>query len=107
MDKEGIGTDATIAEHIETVQKRDYASKIEGNLFTPTTLGLSLVEGYTSMGYDLDKPRIRAKIENHCSLVSTSRMTKDQVIDECITEMKSIFQGVFIIYFRLKIKKVI
>lgn len=94
MDKEGIGTDATIAEHIETIQKRGYVEKIQGDLFTPTTLGLSLVLGYMSMGYDLDKPRIRAKIESHCVAVSTGEMTKDQVVTECMLEMKQIFDGV-------------
>jgi DNA topoisomerase-3 len=29
----------------------------------PTKLGLALVEGYNSMGYQLNKPQLRAAIE--------------------------------------------
>jgi DNA topoisomerase-3 len=47
MDKNGIGTDATIAEHISTILKRGYAEKLpQGLQFTPTTLGIALVNGY-------------------------------------------------------------
>ncbi|RMZ99619.1 DNA topoisomerase 3-alpha, partial [Brachionus plicatilis] len=43
MEKHGIGTDSTLAEHIETIKKRSYV-RIERNLFVPTVLGLGLVE---------------------------------------------------------------
>jgi DNA topoisomerase-3 len=45
MDNNGIGTDATIHEHIKTVQERGYATK-ETQYFLPTPIGLSLVEAY-------------------------------------------------------------
>lgn len=44
MDKEGIGTDATISEHIATIIKRNYAEKNSAGRFTPTNIGLALVE---------------------------------------------------------------
>ena len=46
MDKNGIGTDATIAQHISTIQERSYAEKDAGQKFHPTKLGIALVEGY-------------------------------------------------------------
>jgi len=49
MDKNGIGTDATIHEHIKTVQERGYAVK-KGNHFAPTLIGLALVEAYEQVG---------------------------------------------------------
>ena len=61
MDKHGIGTDATIAQHIATILTREYASK-ENNRFTPTTLGLALVDGYKKIGFTLDKPDLRATV---------------------------------------------
>lgn len=45
MDKHGIGTDATIHEHIKTVQERGYATKT-GIHVIPKQLGVSLVETY-------------------------------------------------------------
>jgi DNA topoisomerase-3 len=44
MDKHGIGTDATIAEHIAKIQERQYVL-VENALFRPTTLGEALVAG--------------------------------------------------------------
>lgn len=41
MDKNGIGTDATIHEHINKIQERGYAFK-EFNLFKPTPIGTCL-----------------------------------------------------------------
>jgi len=46
MDRNGIGTDATIAQHITTIQERAYATKDGGQRFLPTKLGIALVEGY-------------------------------------------------------------
>jgi DNA topoisomerase III len=45
MDRNGIGTDATIAAHIKTIQQREYALKNGAGQFVPTKLGLALVEG--------------------------------------------------------------
>eukprot|EP00979_Chaetoceros_neogracilis_P012060 scaffold3087_cov288-Chaetoceros_neogracile.AAC.9 len=46
MDRNGIGTDATIATHISTIQDRQYAEKDPSQRFVPTKLGIALVEGY-------------------------------------------------------------
>jgi len=46
MDRNGIGTDATIATHISTIQKREYAIKDPQQKFHPTTLGIALIEAY-------------------------------------------------------------
>ncbi len=64
MDKKGIGTDATIAEHINTILQREYAEKIGPNnkYFNPTPLGLALVDGYDSMGFHLSQPDLRAAV---------------------------------------------
>ena len=40
MDRNGIGTDATMAQHIENIQNREYAQKNQEDRFQPTTLGL-------------------------------------------------------------------
>ncbi|WFD23433.1 DNA topoisomerase [Malassezia equina] len=49
MDKNGIGTDATIAEHIKKIIDRQYVvTQRQGkvNYLVPSTLGMGLVEGY-------------------------------------------------------------
>ena len=58
MDRNGIGTDATIAQHITTIQEREYAIKENGQRFRPTKLGIALVEGlYRSSGINLKMTR--------------------------------------------------
>ena len=52
MDKHGIGTDATIAEHIKKVMDRQYVvTQKQGNTnyLLPSTLGMGLVEGYEGL----------------------------------------------------------
>ena len=63
MEKHGIGTDATHAEHIETIKERHYAHVTPQNFFAPLNLGLGLVEGYDSMGYEMSKPNLRRILE--------------------------------------------
>lgn len=63
MDKNGIGTDATIHEHIKMILNREYARK-EGIYFHPTTLGMALVTAYDQMDIDfsLSKPFLRSMV---------------------------------------------
>ena len=63
MNNNGIGTDATIHEHIKNVQDRDYAKKI-GDKLVPTSLGQTLVEVYSELKIDLHKPYLRAAMES-------------------------------------------
>ena len=56
------GTDATHADHIETIKSRQYVG-LEDNRFTPGCLGMGLVEGYDSMGFHMSKPNLRAELE--------------------------------------------
>lgn len=45
MDKNGIGTDATHADHIETIKKRSYVGVQDSRFLVPSQLGMGLVEG--------------------------------------------------------------
>jgi DNA topoisomerase-3 len=76
MDRNGIGTDATIATHIKTIQDRSYVTR-QGNSFKPTNLGRAIIEGYKDMDLGaLWKPTLRAKMESDMKLVGQGRMTK-------------------------------
>lgn len=63
MEKHGIGTDATHAEHIETIKSRMYAGVQDDGRFLPRSLGMGLVQGYDAMGIALSKPNLRAELE--------------------------------------------
>jgi DNA topoisomerase-3 len=62
-----IGTDATIAQHIQTIVDRQYViSRQEGSTkyLVPSTLGIGLIEGYNRIGFDksLSKPLLRREV---------------------------------------------
>lgn len=61
------GTDATIAQHINTIVEREYVmERKEGNTryLVPSTLGIGLVHGYNQIGFDksLSKPQLRREV---------------------------------------------
>ena len=71
MEKHDIGTDATHAEHIETIKERHYAHVTPQNFFAPLNLGIGLVEGYDSMGYKMSKPNLRRILEEDLKVCVT------------------------------------
>jgi DNA topoisomerase-3 len=94
MDKNQIGTDATIAQHIETIQKREYAVK-KKNQFEPTELGLALVQGYNAMGFEgLAKPNLRAKMEADMLKICRGNITKQEVLQQNLEMYKGVFVNV-------------
>ena len=92
MDRNGIGTDATIAQHITTILDRNYAEKDGSQRFHPTKLGIALVEGYNSMGYQLNKPDLRREMEAECSAVAAGRKSKEAVLGPVLAKMIDCFR---------------
>eukprot|EP01138_Halocafeteria_seosinensis_P013245 gb/GECG01013527.1/.p1 GENE.gb/GECG01013527.1/~~gb/GECG01013527.1/.p1 ORF type:complete len:1063 (+),score=86.31 gb/GECG01013527.1/:1-3189(+) len=91
MDKNGIGTDATIAEHIATIQRRRYAEKTDDGRFVPTTLGMALIQGYTNLDIPLGKPYLRAAMERDCHAVCHGAKNRQSVVEECLKDMYRVF----------------
>ena len=62
-----VGTDATIAQHIQTIIDRKYVmERMQGatKYLVPSTLGIGLVEGYNEIGFDrsLSRPEMRREV---------------------------------------------
>ncbi|KAK4256820.1 hypothetical protein QN277_006496 [Acacia crassicarpa] len=91
MDKEGIGTDATMHDHIKKLLDRFYATKDANTRFTPTNLGEALVMGYDDMGYKLWKPYLRAVMERDMKEVSEGNKTKAVFLASSLQQMKACF----------------
>uniref|UniRef100_A0A0K0G0Q1 DNA topoisomerase n=1 Tax=Strongyloides venezuelensis TaxID=75913 RepID=A0A0K0G0Q1_STRVS len=94
MDKYGIGTDATHAEHIETIQKRRYCSLNNERRFVPSALGLALVQSYNYLGYQLSKPDLRADLERGLEAICKGEKTKEEVLSYQVLNYKRIFEAV-------------
>ena len=101
MDKNGIGTDATIHEHIKHVQDRGYAKQY-GSIFKPTLLGTSLRYGYLGLGIEIYKPYLRAGMEREIKEVSEGLKQKDTIYNEMKNDMLKIYDKVFNNLQRLK-----
>ena len=71
----GLGTDATIAQHIQTILDRGYVfSRVDGTTkyLVPSALGIGLVEGYNAIEFDksLSKPQLRREVRaKHCMFI--------------------------------------
>jgi len=70
------GTDATHAEHIETIKSRMYVGVQGDGRFVPGQLGMGLVEGYDSMGFEMSKPHLRAGLEADLKKLATISFPK-------------------------------
>ncbi|CDW84648.1 dna topoisomerase 3-alpha-like [Stylonychia lemnae] len=93
MDQHGIGTDATIHEHIRKIQAREYAYKVK-KYFKPTTLGQALVQAYEKIGVELYKPDLRADMEKKMKLVSLGELDKDTFLKETMKQMEQVYEKV-------------
>ncbi|XP_038184564.1 DNA topoisomerase 3-alpha isoform X2 [Arvicola amphibius] len=91
MEKHGIGTDATHAEHIETIKARMYVGLTSDKRFLPGHLGMGLVEGYDSMGYEMSKPDLRAELEADLKLICEGKKDKFQVLRQQVQKYKQVF----------------
>ena len=71
------GTDATIAQHIQTIIDRGYVvERMQGSTkyLIPSTLGIGLVEGYDAIGFEqsLSKPELRREVSSSLSYMAVS-----------------------------------
>lgn len=95
MDRNQIGTDATIHEIIDKVTQRCYVIKTATG-YLPTRLGLFLCGFYDRFApeYSLSKPELRKSME--CSLqdICVGRTTKDQVLSHYIGKYRTLLDKV-------------
>lgn len=80
MDKNGIGTDATIAEHIGKIKEREYIGVVNEKYLAPSSLGIALCLGYETMGLEMAQPSMRAGLEADLKRICSGECTKDDVI---------------------------
>ncbi|KPA81303.1 putative DNA topoisomerase III [Leptomonas pyrrhocoris] len=91
MDSNGIGTDATIAQHIKTVLDREYVRR-EGQALVPTRLGIALASAYEALGLgSLLQPQLRAQMELAMGDIANGGATKEQVVAAAVQLYEEIF----------------
>ncbi|KAL3895782.1 MAG: hypothetical protein SGCHY_004492 [Lobulomycetales sp.] len=94
MDNSGIGTDATIHEHIKKILEREYALKNHERRFVPTILGVSLISAYRDMEIELSlaKPDLRRMMESKMRDVCEQRLSKEDMVRQIINMYRNAFR---------------
>ena len=70
MEKHGIGTDASVATHINNICERNYVKIGPSRKLIPTELGVSLVHGYNKIDPELAAPELRSNIEKSVDMIA-------------------------------------
>ncbi|KAL8719160.1 MAG: hypothetical protein Q9225_003800 [Loekoesia sp. 1 TL-2023] len=127
MDANGIGTDATMAEHIAKIKEREYVmTQSSGGSgrgeatgrggrggrggrrggrggstgsgggaehFIPTTLGVALIEGYDSIGFEtsLGKPFLRKEMEIKMKEICAGSKSRNDFVQETLEQYRDVF----------------
>ncbi len=92
MERNGIGTDASIATHINNICTRNYVNLGSGRTLVPTPLGIVLVHGYLSIDPALVLPDVRAAIEGYCDLVAKGKANKEDVVAHSLSNFEAKFR---------------
>eukprot|EP00963_Diacronema_lutheri_P006233 scaffold529_cov322-Pavlova_lutheri.AAC.5 len=93
MEEHGIGTDATMAQHIQKQLERGYAVKTESSQsLMPTELGEALVTAYNEMGMEgLWRPTVRSIMEQEVRAVAMGNKTKAAVLASQVFQFENLF----------------
>jgi DNA topoisomerase-3 len=84
MEKHGIGTDASMATHINNIGERGYVTVESGRRLVPTKIGLSLVLGYQKIDKDLVVPELRSDIERRVDQIAKGKLSIEVVLKETL-----------------------
>ncbi|EGW31593.1 DNA topoisomerase [Spathaspora passalidarum NRRL Y-27907] len=97
MDANGIGTDATIAEHIEKILTRRYIAKQKvgkNEYIVPSKLGMGLIEGFDKLEFEnisLSKPFLRRELEKSLQDIVNGTKIKAEVF----AQVKEVYKKAF------------
>lgn len=90
MDANGIGTDATIAEHIHKVIARGYVVRLKqrgAEYIVPLEFGMGLIRGFDRIEFDnilLLKPFLRKRLEGELQDIADGKTTKEAVLRDIV-----------------------
>ncbi|KAM7352037.1 topoisomerase 3-alpha [Cochliomyia hominivorax] len=94
MEKHGIGTDATHAEHINTIKERGYIGVVDKGCLVPGVIGMGLYEGYDAMELALAKPMLRAEFEQDLKKICLGEKDPKTVLREQIIKYKEAYKQI-------------
>lgn len=91
MEKNKIGTDASMPMHIENICNRGYVEVDEGRKLIPTNLGKALIESLSIVDPELVKPAARAEIESMVESVAKGKKAFSEILKYSLDLYKNKF----------------
>jgi len=81
MEKNKIGTDASMAVHIKNICDRVYVKVDASRKLIPTKLGVGLIESLSTVDPEIVQPSTRADIEGYVDMISRGQKRYDEVLE--------------------------
>ena len=93
MERNSIGTDSSMAVHINNICERNFVQlRDPGRRLVPTKLGIVLINGYSAIDPELVTPKVRADIESQCALIAVGKAKAQDVTAHVLNMFKKKFQ---------------
>jgi DNA topoisomerase-1 len=92
MRKHGIGTDATMQDHIYTNVKRGYMKMQRGKCI-PTELGIALATALFKYAPELIEPTVRARMEKALRSIVKDGISPKKLVAEIRAEFEKYYQA--------------
>ncbi|KAK8805506.1 hypothetical protein WA158_002162 [Blastocystis sp. Blastoise] len=91
MESNSIGTDASIATHINNIITRNYVTVTGNRQLVPSKLGIVLVHGYYSIDSDLVESKLRRNMERECNLIANGNAKLQDVVNYTLNIFRNKF----------------
>ena len=101
MEKNHIGTDASMSVHIENICQRGYVKVDEGRHLKPTKLGNALIDALGTVDPSIVHPENRAKIEDFVNQVAHGKKKYKEVLKFALELYKERFNVIRVHYNKL------
>lgn len=89
MEKNAIGTDASMASHINNICERNYVTvRGQNRKLVPTALGIALILSYNQIDSELVAPNLRSNIEKSVDLIAQGYNDCKKVLEDVLTIFK-------------------
>lgn len=92
MEKNGIGTDASISTHVSNVVERGYCTVEAGRIMKPTKLGIVLVHGIKLIDPELVLPTVRSRVEEYVTQIAEGKVSISIVLQYALNLFFSKFR---------------
>lgn len=95
MERKQIGTDASMATHVNNIVTRGYVEVLQPDrLMRPTILGVALIHGLQVVDKELTEPAVRARIERDVAEVAQGSRTCEDVVTTAVSIFREKFRRV-------------